>query len=173
MPVGPPPGKGETGSRGGGMPEMDLSGMEDELGILYISPGGRKVTRVTTDITGPNGLIGTPNGEKLYVGGRNKVWVYTINDDGTLSNKKLFCKENTDGMAMDEYLNVYITADDHVSIYSPDGKLLEKIDMPLGCSNVEFCGKDRKTLFITYRGYIYTLDMAVRGAPTALDLGRR
>jgi len=169
----PPAGGEEAGQRGGGMPEMDLSGMEDELGILYISPDGKKVTRVTTDITSPNGLIGTPDGKILYVGGRNKVWAYTINDDGTLSNKTLFCEENTDGMAMDEHLNVYITADDHVSIYSPEGKLLEKIAMPIGCSNVEFCGKDRKTLFITYRGYIYTLKMAVKGAPTALDLSRQ
>jgi gluconolactonase len=170
MPMGEPP---ANGPGDGPMPGMDLTGMEDELGILYISPDGKRVTRVTTDITGPNGLIGTPDGKILYVGGRNKVWAYTIGDDGALSDKRLFCEENTDGMAMDEHLNVYITADDHVSIYSPDGKLLEKIGMPMGCSNVEFCGKDRKTLFITYRGYIYTLDMSVRGAPTAIDLGRR
>lgn len=168
-----PPVGGGDGPRGGGMPDMDLGGMADELGILYISPDGKKVTRVTTDITNPNGLVGTPDGKVLYVGGRNKVWSYTINADGTLSDKKLFCEENTDGMAMDEQLNVYITADDHVSIYSPAGKLLFKISMPMGCSNVEFCGKDRKTLFITYRGYIYTLKMAVKGAPTALDLGRQ
>lgn len=170
---GMPQGRGEGEGRGGGIPDIDISGMEDELGILYISPDGKKVTRVTTDITGPNGLIGTPDGKTLYVGGKNKVWAYTINADGTLSNKKLFCEENTDGMAMDEHLNVYITADDHVSIYSPAGKLLEKIAMPIGCSNVEFCGKDRKTLFITYRGYIYTLDMAVKGAPLAIELGRQ
>ena len=164
---GPPQGEG------GGIPwEIPESVDTSELGILYISPDGKKVTRVTTDVTGPNGLIGTPDGKILYVGDQGKIWSYKINPDGTLSDKKLFCEKNTDGMAMDEKNNVYITAGNYVLIFSPSGDLLEEITMPEGCSNVEFCGKDRKTLFITYRGYIYTLKMAVKGSLTALDLAR-
>lgn len=160
---GPPP-------EGGGFPEIPADVDASDLGILYISPDGKRVVRVTADITSPNGLIGTPDGKTLYVGGRGKVWSYKINPDGSLSDKGLFCEENTDGMAMDENLNVYITADNHVSIYNPAGELLGEIAMPKGCSNVEFCGKDRKTLFVTYRGFIYTLDMAVRGARLPIDM---
>jgi gluconolactonase len=104
------------------------------------------------------------------VGDRGKVWSYKINPDGTLSGKKLFCEKNTDGMAMDEKLNVYLTAGSSILAYSPAGELVEEIALPEGSSNVEFCGRDRKTLFITYMGNIYTLEMTVRGAPTALDL---
>jgi gluconolactonase len=180
MPDGPPgdrqAGGGMPGppqGEGGGIPwEIPDSVDTSELGILYISPDGKDVTRVTTDVTAPNGLIGTPDGKILYVGDQGKIWSYKINSDGTLTEKKLFCEKNTDGMAMDEKNNVYITAGNYVLIYSPAGELLEEIAMPEGCSNVEFCGKDRKTLFITYRGYLYTLEMAVKGSQLPIDLAR-
>jgi gluconolactonase len=176
MPSGPPPDSGlpagEQAARGGMAVGMPAGVDTSELGIVYISPDGKKVTRVTTDITGPNGLIGTPDGKILYVGDQGKVWIYKINPDGSLSDKKVFCDKNTDGMAMDEKNNVYITADKSVLIYSPAGELLEEIVMPEGCSNVEFCGKDGKTLFITYRGYIYTLEMMVKGAQLPIDLAK-
>ena len=162
------------GERRGGPPEggMPLPAGVDakELGIVYIAPDGKKASLVTDDLAGPNGLIGTPDGKTLYVGDRGKVWSYKINPDGTLSEKKLFCEKNTDGMAMDEKLNVYLTAGSSILAYSPAGELVEEIALPEGSSNVEFCGRDRKTLFITYMGNIYTLEMTVRGAPTALDL---
>jgi gluconolactonase len=60
-------------------------------------------------------------------------------------------------MATDEKLNVYLTAGKSILVYSPAGELSEEIDLPEGGSNVEFCGKDRKTLFITYMGNIYTI----------------
>ena len=72
-------------------------------------------------------------------------------------------------MAMDEHNNVYLTQDKEILIYSPAGKLIEKIETPDGCSNVEFCGKDRKTLFFTYHENIYTLQMAVRGGELPID----
>ena len=170
----PPSGDIPEGERRGGPPEGGMplpAGIDaSELGIVYISPDDKKATLVTSDISGPNGLIGTPDGNTLYVGDRGKVWSYKINSDGSLSGKKLFCEKNTDGMAMDEKLNVYLTAGSSILVYSPAGELVEEIAMPEGSSNVEFCGKDRKTLFITYMGNIYTLEMTVQGAPTALDL---
>jgi len=187
MPGGAPQGGGASGSSAPGKqtdgqaPAGEMAGGpgrgasvnvdKSDLGILYISPDGRKVTLVTTDVTGPNGLIGTPDGKTLYVGDNDnkKIWSYKINPDGALTDKKLFCEKMTDGMAMDEKNNVYITNDKSVLAYSPAGKLLEEIALPQGCSNVEFCGKDRKTLFITYRGYIYTLEMAVKGAQLPID----
>jgi gluconolactonase len=163
---------GRGGAPGGGAPgEASDRPAKSELGIVYISPDGRKVTRVANDIDSPNGLIGTPDGLILYVGDQSKVWSYKINSDGTLSNKKLFCEKNTDGFAMDEKNNVYL-GDKSLLIYSPAGELLEEIVSPEGIANLKFAGKDRKTLFITHRENVYTLDMAVRGAPTAFNLAK-
>lgn len=164
MPSGEMPPQG--GMPGGG---MQGSGDVSDLGIVYISPDGKNVTLVTTDVTGPNGLIGTPDGKILYVGDGAKIFSYKINADGSLSDKTLFCEARTDGMAMDEHNNVYLTDGKEILIYSPAGELLEKIEMPDGSSNVEFCGKDRKTLFITYQGNIYTLEMNVRGGRLPID----
>ena len=178
MPGGAPGGQAvgggiSGGARGGqeegrGFPEPPKE-MLDELGVVYISPDSKKVTRVTTDLTGPNGIIGTPDGKILYVGDTGKVWSYKINSDGSLSDKKLFIEKTTDGMAMDEKNNVYLTSGQYVLVYSPAGELVEEIAVPKGCSNVEFGGKDRRTLFITYMGYIYTLDMAVKGCKLPID----
>ena len=157
---------------GAGAPGGDSSRPpKSELGIVYISPDGSKVTRVANDIDSPNGLIGTPDGMTLYVGDQDRVWSYKINPDGTLADKRLFCEKNTDGFAIDEKNNVYL-GDKSLLIYSPAGELLEEITPPEGIANFKFGGRDRKTLFITHRDNVYTLDMAVRGAPTALDRAR-
>lgn len=126
-------------------------------------------TTLYRENTGPNGLIGTPDGKKLYVGDGAKVFSYRINSDGSLSDKTLFCESRTDGMAMDEHDNVYLTDDKDILIYSPEGELVEKIETPDGTSNVEFCGKDRRTLFFTYHENIYTLEMNVRGGKLPID----
>jgi len=168
-----PAGAPGSGAPAGGMPAgggMPGGGDTTDLGIVYISPDAKKVMLVTTDISSPNGLIGTPDGKILYVGDRGKVFSYKINADGSLSDKKLFCEKNTDGMAMDEKNNVYLTADKEILIYSPAGELLEEITTPDGCSNVEFFGKDRKTLFFTYHEFIYTLEMTVKGGQLPIDL---
>ena len=163
MPEPPPP--GEDGLPWAVPDSIDVS----DLGILYISPDGNDVIRVTDGIKGPNGLYGTPDGKTLYVGDHGKVYSYSINEDGTLSNQKLFCEKRTDGMAIDERNNVYLTSGNYVLIYAPSGELLEEIEMQGGCSNVEFGGKDRQTLFITFRGYFYTLDMSVKGGLLPID----
>jgi gluconolactonase len=172
-------GEKPDGARGAGTSGSELQGgapggtsegpSKSDLGIVYISPDTKKVTRVANDIDSPNGLIGTPDGNTLYVGDQNKVWSYKINPDGMLTDKKLFCEKNTDGFAIDEKNNVYL-GDKSIFIYSPAGELLEEIPSPEGIANFKFAGKDRKTLFITHRGNVYTLEMAVRGAPTTLDL---
>jgi gluconolactonase len=160
-------GRGQGGGAPGGT--SSRAPAKSELGIVYISPDAKKVTRVANDVDSPNGLIGTPDGKILYVGDQDKVWSYKINPNGTLTDKKIFCEKNTDGFAIDEKNNVYL-GDKSLLIYSHEGELLEEAPSPEGIANFKFAGKDRKTLFITHRGSVYSLDMTVRGAPTALDL---
>jgi gluconolactonase len=125
--------------------------------VYYLSPEGGKIKRVISDMVRPNGIIGTPDGKKLYVAdhGDKKIFSYYINNDGSLSNKKLFVGKGSDGMALDSKGNLYLTTD-AVLIYNPNGKLLRRIEVPETPANVCF-GKKGKTLFITARTSLYAI----------------
>ena len=127
--------------------------------VYYLTPDHDKVIRVIDDMTRPNGLIGTGDGKTLYVAdqGEKRTYRYTINDDGTLSNKKLFVKKGSDGMTIDDNGNIYITTD-AVEVYSPDGNEIMKIEVPERPSNVTFAGKDKNTLYITARTSLYAVE---------------
>ena len=154
-------------------PKMD-DVEEGSMQVYYISSDHKHLIRVTDDLIKSNGLIGTPDGETLYIAdaGANKTWVYRILPDGTLADKKLFCEQGSDGVTRDERGNLYLTGQTSISVYDSKGQKLEEITFPETPSNMTFAGKDRKTLFVTARTSVYTLDMAVRGAPTPLDQGQ-
>jgi glutathione peroxidase len=116
--------------------------------------------RVIDDMVRPNGVTGTPDGKTLYVAdhGADKTWAYKINPDGSLSDKRLFAEQGSDGMTLDENANVYLTAE-AVNVYSPSGKLLKTINVPEVPSNVYFGGKDKNTLYITARSSLYSVNM--------------
>jgi gluconolactonase len=137
--------------------------VQDKRGVYYLNPEG-KVIRVIDDYKQPNGLIGTPDGKTLYVSDINdgKIWKYTINADGTLSNKTFFAPEGSDGMTIDNHGNVYLT-NKAVSVFDPTGKKIAAIEVPETPSNVCFGGKNRNILFITARTSVYTLKMKVKG----------
>ncbi|MFW5831092.1 MAG: SMP-30/gluconolactonase/LRE family protein [Prolixibacteraceae bacterium] len=142
----------------------DHKEVQDVRGVYYLSPEG-EIKRVIDDFKTPNGLIGTPNGKTLYVADiqDKKIWKYDIEKDGSLSNKTFFAPKGSDGMTIDNKGNVYLTTSGKVWVYSPKGKLIEEIEVPESPSNVVFGGDDRKTLFITARKGVYTLDMKVKG----------
>jgi gluconolactonase len=121
--------------------------------------------RLTGDYKMPNGIIGTPDGKILYVADieDRKIWKYTINEDGTLSDKTFFAPEGSDGMTIDQKGNVYLT-NQAVSVFAPDGHKTGEINVAEQPANVTFGGKDRKTLFITARTSVYKIRMNVKGA---------
>jgi gluconolactonase len=130
--------------------------------VYYLSPDHKRIVRVVDDMVRPNGVIGTTDGKRLYVAdhGGGMTFVYTINKDGTLSNKKLFSLEGSDGMTIDNEGNVYLTAD-VVAVYNKKGERIETIEVPEQPANVCFGGKDKRTLFITARTSLYSVRMRV------------
>ena len=145
-------------------------GSRDSMGqdgehVYYLAPERKRLIRVINDMVRPNGLIGTADGKTLYVAdhGANKTFVYTANEDGTLSNKKLFAQEGSDGMTIDNHGNVYLTTST-VVVYNKDGEKIETINVPEQPANVCFGGKDKQTLFITARTSLYSVRMQVKGA---------
>jgi gluconolactonase len=146
--------------------DYDSKKMMDGQHVYFLSPDRKTVTRVTTDLTEPNGIIGTPDGKVLYVGdlGGGKCWAYDIQTDGKLANKRLFYNSSSDGMTIDDEGNIYITGSG-VEVIDKTGKQIEHIAVPRETTtNVTFGGKDRDLLFITAGGSAYGLKMRVKGA---------
>ena len=122
------------------------------------------------DLTKPNGIH--IDKDKLYIAdpGAKKTFVYGMNADGTLKDKKEFAPMGSDGMKVDEKGNVYLTWGGKIEIFAADGKSIGTIPMPEvevggkkvreGPANIAF---DGKTLFITARTGFYSVDMKVTG----------
>ena len=140
--------------------------VQDGEHVYYITPQRNRVVRVIDDMVRPNGLVGTPDGKSLYVtdAGARETFRYTVNEDGTLSDKALFVAVGSDGMTIDTQGNVYLTQDG-VLAFDRSGKLIEHIDIPSRPTNVCFAGPDRRTLFITARSSVYSIRMRVQGIP--------
>ncbi len=138
---------------------------QDGKHVYYLNPNRKRLIRVTNDLITPNGIIGTPDGKMLYVAdlGAKKTYVYNINADGTLSNKKLFCSMGSDGMTIDNEGNIYLTGRG-VTVFNSAGQKIEHIPIDAGwTANVCFGGPDRHTLFITAQTSLYSLRMRVKG----------
>ena len=140
---------------------------QGSMQVYYISSDNDSVSRVTEDLIKPNGLIGTPDGKTIYITdpGAEKTYQYIIENDGKLSDKKLFVEFGGDGMTIDEQGNVYLTTSGkpQVDIFSPQGELLKTIKVPEQPSNVSFGGKERNQLYITARTSLYRVELNKRG----------
>lgn len=137
----------------------------DEQRVYYLTPNRKEVIIVADDLVKPNGIIGTPDGQTLYVAdiGDQKTYSFSINANGQLSNKKLFTEMGSDGMTIDEQGNVYLTGDG-VTVFDQHGEQIEHIPVPEDwTANVTFGGPNRQSLFITASTSVYTLDMNVEG----------
>ena len=137
----------------------------EEKNVYYISPDLKKITVAETDLVQPNGIIGTPDGKTLYVAdiGDQKTYSYTIQNNGTLTNRTLFTDMGSDGMTIDNKGNIYLTGEG-VTIFNPKGEKIHHI--PINeewTANVTFGGKNQNILFITAKGSVYTLKMNVHG----------
>jgi gluconolactonase len=134
--------------------------------VYFLSPDHKTLKRVEEDLLQPNGIVGTPDGKTLYVADikGNKTWSYTINSDGSLSGKKLFCELGSDGMTIDIKGNIYLTGKG-VTIFDKTGKKLGNIPVPENwTANVCFGGKDGRSLFITASKGLYMVRTRMKGA---------
>lgn len=134
-------------------------------GVYYLAPDRETITRVVNDLEQPNGIIGTPDGKTLYITdikGKNTC-AYTIQEDGSLTGKRLFCEIGSDGMTIDNQGNVYLTGKG-VFVFDKTGKQIGHIDIDEPwTANVCFGGKDMDYLFITASKGLYRLKTRVKG----------
>ena len=145
--------------------EHDEKEIEKENVYCYY-PESKKLIVAADNFVRPNGIVGSANGNKLYVADidDNKIYQFKVDRDGHLGSRKLFTEAKSDGMTIDNKGNVYVTNSDGVTVFNSKGKQIEQI--PTGerwTANVVFGGKDRDILFITAMGSVYTLQMKVNG----------
>jgi len=136
-----------------------------ERRVYYVLPNTREVKIVAKDFVMPNGIIGSADGKTLYIAdiGDKKTYVYGIKEDGTLTERKLFCELGSDGMTLDDQGNVYLTGDG-VTVFDNYGTQIKHIAVPeKWTANVTFGGPQQNILFITAMDSVYTLEMAVNG----------
>ena len=133
--------------------------------IYYLSSDRKSIITVDDNLVQPNGIVGTPDGKKLYVAdiGDGKTYVYDIQKNATLSNRKIFCEMGSDGMTVDNQGNVYLTGNG-VHVFDKNGKKIAYIPVPESwTANVCFGGKNLDILFITAMDSVYGLKMNVKG----------
>ena len=132
--------------------------------VYYLAPDRETLSQVTTDLIQPNGIIGTPDGSRVYIAdqGAGRLWAYRPAADGSLTDKRLFIAQGADGLTMDERGNLYVTGQD-VTIFDPAGEPIASIGVPEPPANLTFGGSDGMTLFIAARTSLYRVEMLVTG----------
>jgi gluconolactonase len=133
-----------------------------------------KVTLVSKDLTGPNGLAFSPNEKFFYVDNWDEhkkiVMRYEVNPDGTLKNGKLFfdmtsagTEDALDGMKIDKAGNLYVSGPRGIWILSPEGKHLGTIIAPKHPHNFTWGDSDGKTLYLCARSGLYRMRLNIEG----------
>jgi gluconolactonase len=122
----------------------------------------------------PNGIGMSPDGKTLYVDNTMPepyIRAYDIASDDSLSHEReLYRFESStdfgrgvpDGLKVDSRGDVWMTGPGGISILSPEGKLLGRIQLPFKPSNVAF-GEDLHSVFFASGSTIYRLHTLVAG----------
>ena len=135
--------------------------------ILYLAPGSQKWVEVANDLNYANGVGISPDQKTLYVSETvgNCILKFTINNDGSLSNRSNFALLNLlvpnkvkswwlgpDSMKIDSKGNIYVAQwfGGKILKISPAGKLLHVFEIAAGdgTTNVAF-GKNEGELYVS------------------------
>jgi sugar lactone lactonase YvrE len=157
-------------------PMHDLE--QDVMSVYYLAPSG-VVTRVETGMEKPNGIAISPDGSRLYVAEPNKSRLYgfEVKEPGRVGRRELLFEgtrydkdglevhgSGPDGLAVDELGNIYACFA-QIVVVRPEGGVIGEIHIPERTANCTFGGPEGRTLFVTARNSIYSVQMKVAGAP--------
>jgi gluconolactonase len=148
----------------------------DYQGVFMIKNG--KVSVVSKDLGGPNGLAFSPDEKYFYVTNwdirdihnTKTIWRYEVQPDGTLTNGKIFFDFNLteddealDGLKIDKEGNLFVSAPGGLWIINAAGKLLGKIVTPERPANMAWGDADGKTLYMTAHSSLYKVRINTGG----------
>jgi gluconolactonase len=143
-------------------------------GVFRVSPDGKNVQLVSTDLKGPNGLAFSPDEKYLYIDdwdeAKKIVMRYEVQKDGMLANGKIFYdmtsaegEDALDGMKVDRNGNLYVSGPGGLWIISAEGKHLGTIVAPEHPHNFAWGDDDGKTLYLCARTGLYRVRLKVPG----------
>jgi len=151
--------------------ELDFSG-------VYLLKDG-KLSVLTKELTGPNGIALSPDERSLYVGNwdekRKVVLRFDVHADGTVANGKVFFdmtsaagEDAIDGIKVDVDGRVYVSGPGGIWVVAADGRHLGTFVTPAHAHNFAFGGADGKTLYLAAEHGLYSLQLNVAGVRPAL-----
>jgi gluconolactonase len=147
----------------------------DFCGVYRISTDG-KLTLLTKEMTRPNGIAFSPDEKTLYVAQSDPkaaIWkAFPVKSDGTLGRGKVFYDVTSDvdrlpglpdGMKADRDGHLFAAGPGGISIFTPQGKHLGRIDTGQKTANCAW-GDDGSVLYITADSYVCRIKTSTRGA---------
>ena len=125
--------------------------------VFLVDAKTKEVILLEDSLAFPNGINISPIDGKLYVceSAKQKIVRYTITKENKLVDKQDFVEipgGDPDGIEFDVNGNLYAAhfGGKAVYIFSPEGKLLQKIETPGSKpTNLEFGDEDYRTLYLT------------------------
>ena len=140
-------------------------------GVFRIDPQG-VLHLVADDFDRPNGISLSPDESRLYVDDTTleHVRVFDVMPDGSTNGGELFVDlasdlpGDPDGMAVDEFGDLYVTGGGGVRVVTPDAQVLGTISVPESATNCKFGDADGMALFITAPPRVYRIRLKVAGA---------
>ena len=162
-------------------------------GVYRIDPDGKVTRVIGREVERPNGVLVSADDKYLFVADNNnnakdgarKLWRFDLKADGTvdLKSQKLLYDwgkgRGPDGLKQDEKGRLYVAgglnkpnppfepAEDKkggIYVLDPEGKLLTFLPVPTDeVTNCAFGGEDRKTLYITGGGMLYSIRTTTPG----------
>ncbi|MBW8092715.1 MULTISPECIES: SMP-30/gluconolactonase/LRE family protein [Streptomyces] len=149
---------------------------ESEIGasnVYRLDPATRRVQAVAEGFGAPNGLCFSPDEKRLMVSDTltGQIRDFDVRRDGKLSPGAVFTQSSLDeaqfdGLKFDDEGRLWAAAGrSGLHCYDPDGTLIGRILFPTPVSNVAFGGAKNNRLFVSSASSLYSLMVAVTGAP--------
>ena len=141
-------------------------------GVFAVRDG--RVTLVTDELEGPNGLAFSPDERYLYVGNwdsdRKVVMRYELRADCQVTDARVLFdmtaadgEDAIDGLKVDRAGNVYACGPGGVWVISPHGEHLGTLRLPEAPHNLAWGDEDGRTLYITALTSVYRIRLQITG----------
>lgn len=145
------------------------------FGVYRVDKTG-KVSLIIDNLNRPNGLAFSPDEKTLYVAQSDPdkayLMAYSVLRDGKVGKGRVFydmtsmvkqgLKGLPDGLKIDKKGNIFTTGPGGILMFSPEGKLLGRIDTGEATANCAF-GNDGSVLYITADMYLLSVQTKTVG----------